>query len=85
MDALVQEQETAVVQAVYAAFEAGDLARIGALFAAEGVITQSSGVPWGGVHTGLDTAAMRRALDQPAATGAGSQAASPIASGAAPR
>jgi len=47
-----QEQETVVVAEVYAAFAAGDLARIGALFAPDGVITQSPGVPWGGEHTG---------------------------------
>ena len=52
MGAVVQDEDTAVVQQVYAAFEAGDLTRIGALFAADGVITQSPGVPWGGVHRG---------------------------------
>ena len=52
MDTVVQERDTMVVQQVYAAFEAGDLARIAALFATDGTISQSPGVPWGGVHVG---------------------------------
>jgi ketosteroid isomerase-like protein len=48
----VVEQEQAVVEEVYAAFATGDLARIRELFATDGVITQSPGVPWGGEHTG---------------------------------
>jgi hypothetical protein len=46
------QADTAVVAEVYAAFARGDLARIAALFADDGVITQSPALPWGGTHTG---------------------------------
>jgi hypothetical protein len=46
------QADTAVVTEVYAAFGRGDLARIAALFADDGVIAQSPALPWGGTHTG---------------------------------
>ncbi|MGY1605552.1 MULTISPECIES: nuclear transport factor 2 family protein [unclassified Geodermatophilus] len=46
------QADTDVVAEVYAAFARRDLARIAALFAADGVITQSPALPWGGTHTG---------------------------------
>ena len=44
--------DTAVLAEGHAAFVRGDLARISALFADDGVITQSPALPWGGTYTG---------------------------------
>ncbi|MGY1671913.1 nuclear transport factor 2 family protein [Geodermatophilus sp. SYSU D00710] len=46
------QADTDVVAEAYAAFARRDLARIAALFAADGVITQSPALPWGGTHSG---------------------------------
>ena len=46
------EQDTAVVRAVYDAFDRGDLAAIMALVAPGVTVQQSPAVPWGGTYTG---------------------------------
>ncbi len=46
------QQEEAVVRAVYAAFDRGDVEAITALVAPDVTVYQSAAVPWGGTYTG---------------------------------
>ncbi|MGY1743339.1 MULTISPECIES: nuclear transport factor 2 family protein [unclassified Blastococcus] len=46
------EQDLTLVREVYDAFGRGDVPRIMALFAEDGTVVQSPGLPWGGAHTG---------------------------------
>jgi hypothetical protein len=67
------EQDVAVVRDVYDAFEHGDVPRIFARFAPDGVVEQSPALPWGGTHVGAEglgrfLAALTGHLDSAAVT-----------------